>query len=58
MSEKLLTDTAINVRETFKKISEAAKRSGRDPSEIRLMAVTKTVDPEKINEAIGEGCKI
>ena len=58
MSEKLLTDTAINVRETFKKISEAAKRSGRDPSEIRLMAVTKTVDPEKINEAIGEGCKL
>ena len=58
MSEKLLTDTAINVRETFEKISEAAKRSGRNPSEIRLMAVTKTVDPEKINEAIGEGCDL
>lgn len=47
MSEKLLTDTALNVRETFEKISEAAKKSGREPAEIRLMAVTKTVVPEK-----------
>ena len=45
MSEKLLTDTAINVRETFDKIAEAAKKAEREPSEIRLMAVTKTVDP-------------
>ena len=52
MSEKLLTDTALNVRETFEKISEAAKKFGREPAEIRLMAVTKTVAPEKINEAI------
>lgn len=58
MSEKLLTDTALNVRETFEKISEAAKKSGREPSEIRLMAVTKTVCPEKINEAIDAGCKL
>ena len=58
MSEKLLTDTALNVRETFEKISEAAKRSGREDSEIRLMAVTKTVAPEKINEAIKAGCNL
>lgn len=58
MSEKLLTDTALNVRETFEKISEAAKKSGREPAEIRLMAVTKTVAPEKINEAIKAGCNL
>ena len=58
MSEKLLTDTAFNVRKTFEKIAEAAKTSGRESSEIRLMAVTKTVDPEKINEAIREGCDL
>lgn len=58
MSEKLLTDTALNVRETFEKISEAAKKSGREPAEIRLMAVTKTVVPEKINEAIKAGCNL
>lgn len=58
MSEKLLTDTAHNVEETFEKIKAAALLSGRDPSEIRLMAVTKTVAPEKINEAIACGCNL
>lgn len=58
MSEKLLTDTAFNVQETFKKITESAKKAGRDPSEITLMAVTKTVAPEKINEAIESGCRL
>ena len=58
MSEKLLTDTELNVRETFEKISSAAEKAGRDPSEIRLMAVTKTVSPEKINKAIKAGCNL
>ncbi|MBR5872276.1 MAG: YggS family pyridoxal phosphate-dependent enzyme [Oscillospiraceae bacterium] len=56
MSEKLLTDTAVNVKETFEKIEAAAKNAGRDSSEIRLMAVTKTVAPEKVNEAVEAGC--
>jgi len=58
MSEKLLTDTELNVRETFERISAAAEKAGRDPSGIRLMAVTKTVAPEKINEAIKSGCDL
>jgi pyridoxal phosphate enzyme (YggS family) len=58
MSEKLLTDVAINVRETFDKIEKAAEISGRDPKKIRLMAVTKTVSPEKINMAIDSGCDL
>ena len=58
MSEKLLTDTAVNVDDTFKKIKQAAEDSGREPSEITLMAVTKTVSPEKINEAIDAGCRL
>ena len=58
MSEKLLTDTELNVRETFERISAAAEKAGRDLSEIRLMAVTKTVAPEKINEAIKSGCDL
>jgi len=56
MSEKLLTDTSLNVKETFDKIKKAAESAGRNPSEIRLMAVTKTVAPEKVNEAIEAGC--
>lgn len=58
MPEKLLTDTEFNVRETFEKIAHAAEDSGRKPSDIRLMAVTKTVAPEKINEAINAGCDL
>ncbi len=58
MSEKLLTDTALNVKEAFDRIIKAAETVGRDPSEIRLMAVTKTVPPEKINEAIEAGCDL
>ena len=58
MSEKLLTDTAANVAEAFEKIKAAAVLVGRDPSEIRLMAVTKTVSPDKINEAVAAGCDL
>ena len=47
MSEKLLNDTAQNVRETFEKIANAAKEAGRDPSEIRLMAVPKPLHRKK-----------
>jgi len=36
-------------------VGEAALRSGRDPFSVRLMAVTKTVDDERIREAIAAG---
>jgi len=36
-------------------IAAAAERSGRRPEEIRLVAVTKTVPPEKINQALAAG---
>ncbi len=58
MQENLLTDTALNVNETLEKIKLSAEKAGRDPSEIRLMAVTKTVPPEKVNEAIAAGCDL
>jgi pyridoxal phosphate enzyme (YggS family) len=40
------------------RIEEAARRSGRDPSEIKLVAVSKTVDPARIIEAIRAGVSI
>ena len=45
----------IRIRE---KISEAAARSGRKPSDIKLMAVTKTVDDSRIREAIEAGVDV
>lgn len=37
------------------RIADAAKRAGRKPSDITLVAVTKTHSPEEINEAIACG---
>lgn len=48
----LLEDNLKKVRE---EIEETAIKNGRDPKEIRLMAVTKTVCPELINHAISCG---
>jgi len=37
------------------RIEAAARRAGRDPGSIRLVAVTKTVEAERIREAIAAG---
>ena len=47
-----------NIRKIREAIAEAALRSGREPSEVRLMAVTKTVDDDRILEAIEAGVDI
>jgi len=47
-----------NIRRIREEIAEAALRSGRDPSAVRLMAVTKTVDDARILEAIEAGVDI
>ncbi|MBQ0017617.1 MAG: YggS family pyridoxal phosphate-dependent enzyme [Clostridiales bacterium] len=49
----------MSIAERYKEIenrkNEAAKRCGRDPKEITLMAVTKTHTAAEINEAIDAG---
>jgi pyridoxal phosphate enzyme (YggS family) len=47
-----------NIHEIRKRIMAAADRSGRQASEIRLMAVTKTIDDRRILEAIATGIEI
>ena len=47
-----------NIRQIREVIGEAAAKSGRSPSAVRLMAVTKTVDDERIIEAIKAGVDI
>jgi pyridoxal phosphate enzyme (YggS family) len=37
------------------RIADAAARAGRDPNEVTLVAVTKTVEPERVREAIAAG---
>jgi hypothetical protein len=46
---------AANIDEIKYRIAGAAARAGRDPAQIKLMAVTKTVAPERVKEAIDAG---
>ena len=50
-----MTDVRENCRRILDKIQEAATRSGRDLASIKLIAVTKTVPPERIREALDCG---
>ncbi len=50
------------IRENFlrvmEQIGQAARRSERDPKEIRLVAVSKTIEPARIQEAIEAGASM
>ena len=50
-----MSDVAANYDLVMKRIEAAASRSGRDPSSIRLIAVTKTVSADRIREAAACG---
>lgn len=47
-----------NIAEVRQRIAAAARRTGRDPNEIALMAVTKTRPPERIREAYDAGVRL
>jgi PLP dependent protein len=48
----------LNIERTRSAIADAALRAGRKVSDVRLMAVTKTVDDDRIMEAIEAGVDI
>jgi len=49
---------ADNVAEIRERIARAASRVGRNPDSVTLMAVSKTVDPERIKEAYAAGLRV
>jgi PLP dependent protein len=51
-------NVAENIQTVREQIAVAARRAGRSPSAVRLMAVTKTVDDTRIGEAIRAGVEI
>ena len=53
-----MPDVRDHIRAVRETIAEAALRRGRRPSDVRLMAVTKTVDDDRILEAIDCGVDI
>ena len=48
-------EVAQNVRAIMQQVRDTALQAGRDPSEVQVMAVTKTVDAVLVNAAIGAG---
>ena len=50
-----IRDNLLKVRE---RIERAAQKAGRDPKEIKLVAVSKTVEVDRIKEAIEAGVSI
>jgi PLP dependent protein len=48
----MIMDVEDNIRRVREVIAEAANRSGRSPADVRLMAVTKTVDDGRIAAAV------
>ena len=49
---------AATVRDITERIAETCAKCGRDPADVRLMAVTKTVEAARVNEAIGAGVRL
>lgn len=56
--EQRCKDIEENLKEIRDNIAEAAIQSGRSPEDVRLMAVTKTVEPYFINHAIHCGINL
>jgi pyridoxal phosphate enzyme (YggS family) len=49
---------AENIAEVRARIDRAARRAGRDPAEVQLMAVTKTQPADRIREAYESGLRV
>jgi pyridoxal phosphate enzyme (YggS family) len=47
-----------NLEEVNRRITAAAHRAGRDPGEVRLVAVSKKVDLERIRQAVAAGHRL
>lgn len=56
--DKRKADIEYNLDVIREKIAENAVKSGRNPEDVRLMAVTKTVDPIFINYALDYGINL
>ncbi len=51
----IMSDIRQNIIDIKQEIAEICERANRNPDDILLLGVTKTVEPQRINEAIAEG---
>jgi pyridoxal phosphate enzyme (YggS family) len=50
-------DVAENIANVRERISAACRRAGRKPEDVRLIAISKTVSPERIRQAYDAGIR-
>jgi len=50
-----ISENLLNIHD---RIAKAARRAGRDPGEVTIVAVTKMVEPKRIKEAISAGLRV
>ena len=55
MDESFGWDVRQNIEEIRANVKEAVQAAGRAEKDVALMAVTKTVPPERVNVALQEG---
>lgn len=57
LSENVLSEQEVkqNVQHIMEEVRQAAVSAGRNPDDVQVMAVTKTVDPVLVNAAIEQG---
>ena len=53
-----MSEIALNIRRVKQAIKRAAEKAGRNQDDIKLIAVSKTVETIKIKEAIDAGLTI
>jgi hypothetical protein len=53
-----LTELIDRISTVYKRMSHAAMRAGRNPEDVRLVAVTKFVDASRIKEAFDAGLRV
>ena len=58
IQKTFMVDIAANCRKVLDRINEAAAKCGRDPSQIKLLAASKTQSASRIREAIEAGIRL
>ncbi len=53
-----MPDIAENIKRVRERMEATARRAGRNPEEIRLVAVSKTVDTERVLQAVQAGVEM
>lgn len=57
-SNRSMSSVKDNLLRVMERIEKAARKAGRDPAEVKLVAVSKTVEVARIREAIEAGVSI